>query len=263
MSFRRLFLDIETSPNEGYFWQPGRKVSIDYRAIKKERAIICVCYKWADHKEVQALTWTRGDDAPMLRKLAKVLEQADEIVTHNGDHFDLPHIRTRCLFHGIGIMHGFNSADTLKVARYRYRFNSNRLDYLAKFLGVGGKLQNPPDLWDRVVSGDRQALAEMVEYCKHDVRILEGVHGKLMTFHNAHTHIGVATGGDRLTCPHCGSLRTVSHKTLTTAAGMVKRHMRCKACSKHFNMPEGVYRGTLKMREMFAKKKANEQRGKV
>ena len=146
MAFRRLFVDIETSPNVGYFWQPGYAVNLPYQAIKKERGIITICYKWQDRKEPEALTWDRGDDKAMLTKWAKVVSGADEIVAHNGDKFDLPHIRTRCAFHGIKLPETYTQVDTLKIARYRFKFNSNRLDYLGKFLGVGGKMQTPPDL---------------------------------------------------------------------------------------------------------------------
>ena len=48
-SFKRLYLDIETSPNIGMFWESGYKKNISYDNIIKERAIICICYKWKSH----------------------------------------------------------------------------------------------------------------------------------------------------------------------------------------------------------------------
>ena len=218
--------------------------------------MICVCYKWADHKEVQSLKWDRGDDAAMLRKLATVLDQADEVVTHNGDRFDLPWIRTRALLHDISINDCFASADTLKVARHKYKFNSNRLDYLGRFLGLGTKLQNPPDLWMRVMDGEKKALDQMIAYCKQDVLLLEKVHGKLMKFAKPHSHVGAHTGGDRLSCPYCGSMNTKVNLSRYTPSGMMRRQMKCKACDHFFTVADGVYRGVLKAREKLATKEA-------
>lgn len=256
MAFKRLFLDIEVSPNEGHFWQPGPKVRLSYHNITKERAIICVCYKWADEKAVKFVAWEKGEDKALLKALAPVLEQADEVVTHNGDRFDLPWIRTRALLHGVRLNDGFASADTLKVARHKYKFNSNRLDYLGRFLGLGTKLQNPPDLWTRVMDGEKKALADMVAYCKQDVLLLEAVHGKLMHFSKPHSHVGVHTGGDRLSCPYCGSMNTKVNQSRVTPSGIQRRQIKCKACDHFFTVADGTYKAVLKAREMLATKEA-------
>lgn len=255
MAFRRLFVDIETSPNVGYFWQPGYKVVIHPDSIKKERAIICICYKWADQKNPKSLVWKNGDDGEMLRKWAKVVAGADEVVAHNGDKFDFAHIRTRCLSQGVPIQETYTQVDTLKIARYRYKFNSNRLDYLAKFMGIGGKMQTAPDLWDRVLDNKRGALKEMVDYCKRDVLMLEQVYEKLANYSKATTHVGVAADGDRLTCPHCGCIHTKVHQTRTTAVGTLRRVMTCKGCSRMWTVADGTYRSVMKVRKMMAKKK--------
>jgi len=54
---KRLFFDCEVSSNIAMVWQPGHKVSIGVESIIKERAIICICYKWESEKETHALTW--------------------------------------------------------------------------------------------------------------------------------------------------------------------------------------------------------------
>jgi len=256
MGFRRLFLDIETSPNVGYFWQSGYDLKIPYHNIKTERGIICICFKWADESKVKSLTWEKGNDKSMLKALAPVLADADEVVTHNGDRFDLPHIRTRALFHNVRINDGFASCDTLKVARHKYKFNSNRLDYLGRFLGLGTKINNPPDLWDRVMQGEKKALADMVTYCKQDVLLLEAVHGKLMEFARAKTHVGVCAGGDRLSCPHCGSVNAKLDKTRTSSVGTITRQMECKGCRRFYTVADGVYQSVLKRRKLLAEKEA-------
>lgn len=255
MAFRRLFVDIETSPNVGYFWQPGYKVSIHHAAIKEERGIITICYKWADRSEPQSLTWKNGCDKEMLRKWANIVSHADEVVAHNGDKFDFPHIRTRCLSHRIPLKETYTQVDTLKIARYRYKFNSNRLDYLGRFLGVGGKMETKSDLWDRVLNKERGALKEMVDYCKRDVLMLEQVYERLANYSKATTHVGVAADGDRLTCPHCGCTHTKVDKTNVTSVGTIRRQMTCKGCGRYWTVADGTYRSVMKLRAMMAKKK--------
>ena len=254
MAFRRLFVDIETSPNIGYFWQPGHKVSIHHAAIKHERAIICICYKWADRAKAESLTWKQGDDGDMLRKWAKIVAHADEVIAHNGDKFDFAHIRTRCLSHNIPLKETYTQVDTLKIARYRYKFNSNRLDYLGRFLGVGGKMETAPDLWDRVLNNERGALKEMTDYCKRDVLMLEQVYEKIANYSRAYTHVGVAADGDRLSCPHCGGIHTKVDKTKVTSVGTIRRQMTCKSCGRYWTVADGVYRSVMKVREMMKRK---------
>ena len=41
-----LYFDIETSANVGLFWTSGYKISIGTENIIKERAVICICYKF-------------------------------------------------------------------------------------------------------------------------------------------------------------------------------------------------------------------------
>jgi uncharacterized protein YprB with RNaseH-like and TPR domain len=140
---RRLFFDLETSPNIGLFWEAGYKKNIDYTNIIKERAIICICYKWEDDKEVHSLHWdSKQSDKSMLEKFVEVVKNAQELVAHNGDKFDLAWVRTRCLFHRIPMFPKYKTIDTLKVGRSKFKFNSNKLDYIAQYLGMGKKIKN-------------------------------------------------------------------------------------------------------------------------
>jgi hypothetical protein len=66
MKRKRLYFDIETSPNIGLFWSAGYKQKIDYSNIIKERAIICICYKWEDEKQVHSLNWDKNQSDKKL-----------------------------------------------------------------------------------------------------------------------------------------------------------------------------------------------------
>jgi DNA polymerase elongation subunit (family B)/DNA-directed RNA polymerase subunit RPC12/RpoP len=231
---KRLYFDIETSANIGFFWQSGFKLNIGPQNIIKERAIICICYKWEDEKETHSLTWdSKQNDKKMLIEFIKVLNTADETIGHNGDKFDLAWIRTRCLFHGIDMFPSYTTIDTLKVARSKFKFNSNKLNYIAQYLGIGQKIKTEFDLWkDIALKNDKVALAKMVKYCIMDVILLEKVHKILNNHIEAKTHYGVIFGEYKGTCPECGSDDLIKHSRQILASGTIKLIYKCKTCGK-------------------------------
>jgi DNA polymerase elongation subunit (family B) len=237
---RRLFFDIETSPNIGFFWQSGYKIAVPYTNIIKERAIICICYKWADTKEVHSLQWdSNQDDKQMLLDFVKIANEADELVGHNGDKYDLAWIRTRCLFHNIPMFPSYVTIDTLKQARSKFKFNSNRLDYIANFLGIGSKLETGFDLWKSIVLDDCEtSMNKMVKYCKNDVVILEKVFNHLSQYVPHKTHYGVNLYDDRNCCPECGSKNININKYRTTATGLKKVQFVCVECGKYHTVSQ-------------------------
>ena len=232
---RRLFFDIEVSPNIGLFWEAGYKKNIEYNNIIKERAIICICWKWEDDKEVQFAHWDRNQsDKALLEKFIKVANQSDELIGHNGDRFDLAWIRTRCLFHKIEIFPDYKTIDTLKISRSKFKFNSNRLNYIAGFLGIGQKIKTDYNLWkDIVLHKDKKSLEKMIKYCQKDVKLLEDVYKKLSPHIAPKTHYGVIFGQDRGSCPECGSDELRITRRLVTASGLKKVQYRCATCGKY------------------------------
>lgn len=235
MKRKRLYFDIETSPNIGLFWSAGYKQNIDYSNIIKERAIICICYKWEDDKQVYSLNWDRNQcDKKLLQEFIKVANQADELVGHNGDKFDLPWIRTRCLYHRVQLFPKYTTIDTLKLSRRQFRFNSNRLDYIASFLGIGKKIKTDFNLWkDIVLNKCEKSMAKMIDYCKQDVKLLEQVHKELRLHDTPKTHYGVILADDKRLCPECASNKVKIAKTRITALGTKHTQYQCLDCGKY------------------------------
>lgn len=232
---KRLFFDIETSPNVGLFWEAGYKKNIDYSNIIKERAIICICWKWEDQKEVEFGNWdSKQCDKKLLERFIKVANEADELIGHNGDKFDLAWIRTRCLFHEIEMFPNYKSIDTLKVSRSKFKFNSNRLNYIAQYLGIGQKIKTDYNLWkDIVLNKDKKQLAKMIKYCQMDVILLEKVYKKLSLHIEPKTHYGVRFNQDKGSCPECGSDDLIRVRKMISATGVKRIQYRCKTCGKY------------------------------
>jgi RNase P subunit RPR2 len=247
---KRLLLDIETSPNVGLFWKAGYKLNISYENILKERAIICIGYKWQGDAKTTVLTWDKGDDRKPLQKIAALLNECDEVVYHNGDRFDLPWIRGRCLKHGIIITPDIKSVDTKVIAHSKFGFNSNRLDYLAQFLGLGNKIKTEFQLWKDVMQNISKALSLMVTYCKHDVDLLEKVYLKLAPYVPHKTHFGVLFGGLKTDCPDCGSTSVQRRGTRqrATAAGTLSQRLSCNDCGRMYTVAIGTVNRENKLR---------------
>lgn len=181
---RVLLFDIESSPNVGYTW--GR---YDQNVIEfvKERQIMCFAWKWLGEREIHAFAAPMAksykknpdDNRELIVKLHEIVSQADVIIGHNIDDFDDKMSNTGFIKHGLKPPPPHRTVDTLKFARHKFRFNSNRLGDLGKFLGLGDKVRTGGfELWKECLAGNEKAWAKMVRYNKGDVRLLEKIYLK-------------------------------------------------------------------------------------
>lgn len=248
---KRLFFDIETSPMIVYSWRTGWKLNIPTDNIIEDWKIICISYKWEHESKVKNLTWDKNQcDKKMLTDFIKIMNKADECIAHNGDRFDIKKIRTRCIFHRIPMFPKYRTLDTLKKARSGFNFNSNRLDYIAKFLGVGAKLEHEGfDMWVKCLQGDKQALKDMVKYCDMDIIVLEDVYLTLQNYILNNTHTGVHDGRLKASCPSCGSEDVSLLKNAITAKGTIKRVMECNCCGYNYEISNSAWRNLLEIKQ--------------
>lgn len=243
----RLFFDIETSPNLVYSWRTGYNINIQPDNIVNERAIICISYKWEFENKVHTLVWNDGCDKELLSQFIKIANDADELIAHNGDRYDIKWIRTRCLKHRLPMLSQYKTLDTLKKAKSHFLFNSNKLDYIAQFTEVGKKLDTGGfQLWIDVMNGDKKALKKMAKYCEQDVLVLEEVYNTMSSYINHNTHFGVLDGGTKADCPKCASENVRFVTTVTTAAGTLQRIMECNTCGTDFKISNQTYNLWLK-----------------
>lgn len=240
---KRLFLDVETAPNIGFFWEAGYKKNVPYQNIVKERAIICICYKWAGEKTVHSLQWDANqNDKTMLTSFIKIMNEADEVIGQNHERFDMPWIRTRCLLHKVPMFPKYTTLDTYKKAKAGFKFNSNSLNYIASFLGLGHKSDMTFSDWVKIVlDKDAKAMIKMIKYCKKDVQLLEDVYNRMSPYFTNTIHHGVHNGHSKLSCPECMSTSHSLSKTRTTSTGLRRYQLQCKKCSKYYTVSETTY----------------------
>jgi hypothetical protein len=235
---RILFYDIETTHNITAQFDL-RDEYTPHTNILQERYVVCAAWQWLGEKKVHTVATIDDpklfkanphNDYHVIKTLHDVLSQADVIVAHNGDAFDKRYIETRILFHGLPALPPIASIDTYKVAKSRFKFNSNRLDYLGKFLGFGGKKDTPAGLWLEVLKGNAKAIQVMVDYNKRDVTLLRDIFLKLRPYMSNHINRELFSG---LGCPRCGSHK-IQSRGFHRAISKVYRRFQCQTCSGWF-----------------------------
>ena len=242
---KRLFYDIETSYNVVKSWRIGYNLNINSEDILQEKAIITIAYKWASEENVEVLTWDKGDDNKLIREFVKVMAEADELVGHNVDRFDTKFIMARALKHEISVLPKYQSTDTLKLAKKHFLLNSNKLDYIAQYLGIGSKTKHRGmAMWDDIIlRNDKKALEEMIEYNIQDVLLTEEVYNKLMDYSLPKVNHTAKQGGSKHCCPNCGSDKASLLKTYVAPSGTKTRLMTCDnlKCETNFTISDTNY----------------------
>lgn len=237
---RIVLWDIETTHNLAAVFKLFGDDYINPENIVQERYIVCAAWKMLGEKKVDAVSTLDNaklykadphNDLHVCRVLHSVLSRADVLVAHNGDKYDIKFTEARMLYHGLSPLPPVVKIDTLKVAKDRFLFNANRLDYLGAFLKVGRKKPTTGGLWLRVLQGDRAAIREMVTYNKQDVELLERVFIKLRPY--VANHISRQLFGQTVGCPRCGSSK-VQSRGVHRATTREYQRFQCQACGGWF-----------------------------
>lgn len=212
--------------------------------IMQEQFIFSIAYKWLGDKKTkcislldfpQAFKKDHTNDYHVVKAFREVLMEADIIVHHNGDHFDLKKFNTALLRHGLDPLPYIPSVDTYKVAKRHFNLPSKKLNYLATMLGIGSKIDTDNKLWLKCLAGDKKSLKEMVRYNKGDIHpTLEGVYLKLRPFMDRHPNIALITETDERVCPVCGSNHVQKRGSYKTRVSKFVRYqcMDCKSWSR-------------------------------
>jgi DNA polymerase elongation subunit (family B) len=225
-----LLFDIETSPNVGYVWGKYDQNVIDY---KSEWELLCFAYKWYGEKEIKCIArpdFKDKTDKSITKALWKLIDEADILIAHNGDEFDIKKATAKFIEHGLVPPRPSRSVDTKKVAKRYFKFNSNKLDDLGKLLGVGRKVKTGGfDLWLGCMAGKKSSWRDMIKYNKQDIALLERVYNKLLPWTDNHPNVSHIAGRPD-GCPKCGSARLKSHGFRKTQTAVYVRY-RCVDCN--------------------------------
>ena len=204
-----LLIDIETSPMEVLVWGLYKqRISPDN--IIKEWSILSWAAKWLFDDKIMSDVVTSKEafnrtDERIIKKLWKLLDEADIIIAHNAKKFDECKMKARFILNDLQPTLPYQVIDTLIESRKHFAFSSHKLDYLNSLFNLTRKIKTSYSLWKRCINNDKTALKEMEEYNKGDIVALEELYLKLRPWMNSHPNIGLYVDGKGKKCARCGS----------------------------------------------------------
>lgn len=236
---KELFIDIETLPNRGYFFDvfSDRGIPLDF--IENAKSICTLAYKFAGEQAPTVLIAHEPyNDKALLAEFVQIAVQADYIIAHFGDGFDMPFIEGRLFANGLPALPPVATIDTYKLARNKFKktLNSNKLDHLAKICGLQGKNKTTAMLWVKCAQGDLDAIKEMAEYNAQDIEVLEAVYNKLKVNVKSKRNANIIYNDNVLRCKTCDS-DDLELKGYELKASNFHHRYQCRPCGAWTTTP--------------------------
>ncbi len=233
-----LVFDIETSPLMAYVWQSqvwNAQISLD--KVISEWFMLTWSAKWLFSNKIMSARLTGKeakdeDDSRIVKEFWSLLDEADIVIAHNGDRFDVPNMNTRFLVNGLSPTSPYQSIDTVKIARRQFGFTHNNLNALARVFGFEAKIDTDFELWKRCLDGNEEALKYMETYNIHDVELLEEVYMKLRPWVKSHPSLALYSEIEDQMCPNCGNTELEQDGHYYTSVGKYRTH-KCNKCGSY------------------------------
>lgn len=226
---KTLILDIETTPHLAHVWGLWQQ-NVGLNQLVKPTEVLCWGAKWHGKKEfLFGGGATKREKKAGIVQVHRLLDEADAVVTYNGDRFDLPHLNREFLEAGMAPPSPYARIDLLKIARTKFRFASNKLAHVAHTLGIGDKGDTGGhELWIKCMAGDPKAWVTMKKYNLQDVRLTEQLYDKLVPWATNHPNVALIDGKPEA-CPNCGNDNLHARGYAFTKLTQYKRY-RCNDC---------------------------------
>lgn len=218
-----LMYDVEWKPATAYVWKMWDE-NISPDQLLDPGGLMCFSAVWEGSKDVIfSSEWDDGHQG-MVEKLHALFEEADAVITYNGDKYDIPKSMGEFLLAGLAPPPPPTSIDLLKTVK-KMGFVMNRLAYIAPLLRIGGKVKHEGfSLWKDVMNGDEKAQRKMEKYCKKDTLLLVDLYAKIKPFIRNHPFIG-----NRGACGACNGTTLHSRGYRRTKTFRIQR-LQCQTC---------------------------------
>lgn len=226
---KTLIWDIENSPVLAWTWGLWDQ-NIGINMVVKPMETLCFAARWyEDPKMLFYSSYHDGKDA-MIQAAHALLDEADAVISWNGIRHDSPHLHREFLQADMPPPSPYQDIDLLSTSRKRFKFESNKLDYVAQKLGLGKKAEHEGfDLWLKCMDGDEAAWGRMKRYNIQDVRLTTAVYDKFKPWIKTHPSYGSHNAED--SCPNCGSKKLIMEGLAYTQTGQYQR-WHCADCGR-------------------------------
>lgn len=223
-----LHLDIEVAPSTVHAWGLFN-VNVGINQIMESSYTLCYAAKWHGSKEILFDSIYINKPEKMLAKLHALIDEADAICTYNGKNFDMKILHKDFLLYDLPPPAPYKNIDLLQVMRKKFKFVSNKLDFISQALNLGKKEKHQGhQLWIDCMNNDPKAWSIMEKYNKQDVKLLEKLYVKILPWISAHPNRNLYDGTEH-NCPNCGSNKLQRRGTSHALAGSYQR-WQCQGC---------------------------------
>ena len=225
-------MDIETAPAKAYVWGLFG-VNIGINQIVEPGSTLCFAAKWLGEKEMVFKSVHHDNFDYMLATIYKLLDEADAVIHYNGVKFDIPVLNREFVAKGWAPPAPFVDIDLYRTVRSRFKFLSNKLDFVAQqLLGDQKEQHKGMGLWTGCMNGVEADWDMMKKYNIQDVALLEKLYVKLLPWIQPHPNHGLYNAaGDKLVCPNCGGIHLNARGFYNTQTMRYQRYQ-CKDCGK-------------------------------
>lgn len=225
-----LAIDIETAPHTAHVWGLFKQ-TVSLSQLQETGRVLCLAWKWIGEPDGVSFVSERMGRNKMLSKAHELLSEADIVVSYNGKKFDIPTLNKEFLEAGFDPPAPYKQVDLYQTARRQFRFASNKMDHLAKTLGLRTKVRHSGhELWVRCMAGDSKAWAKMERYNKRDVVILDKLYHRMLPWIVSHPNVALYTdAGEHSVCPSCGSTKLHKRGMAHSKTHTYQRYQ-CNSC---------------------------------
>ena len=224
-----LLLDIETAPNRTYTWGLWNQ-NIAPSQIEEPGYTLCWAAKWLGKSRMHYASLFKDGKEAMLEEIYDMLDLADVVIHYNGKKFDIPILNQEFLSLGWAPPSPIIQIDLLRVVRSNFKLQSNKLSYVAHYLGLGGKLPHKGmELWRECMNMVPSAWKTMEAYNKQDVTLLEKLYARLIPWIRNHPNYGLFINAKEKICPNCGS-NSLQKRGKAYTNTLTYQRYRCNAC---------------------------------
>jgi uncharacterized protein YprB with RNaseH-like and TPR domain len=146
-----LILDIETAPISAYVWGIWQQ-NVGTHQIQSDWFCLTWAAKWLFEDKVYSgklkpKEATNQNDKRIIEGIWALVNEADIVIAHNGQKFDMPRLNSRFILNGLQPPLPYQIIDTLLHIRRQFGFTSNKLDYVNKLLNLERKKETSFELW--------------------------------------------------------------------------------------------------------------------
>lgn len=231
MTFKLGFWDIEMAPAVAHVWGMFDQ-NVGIPQVIAAPYMLSFAWRWYGSKTVHFYSVHHNGREEMVKALYEFMNEADAIVSWNGAGFDTPHANREFKALGMTPPSTPKEIDLMRTARSQFRFLSNKLDWVAQYLGIGKK--NPTgghQLWVDCMNGDEAAWRKMRTYNKQDVNLLVEIYEHFKPWIKNHPNLNLYVEGDG--CPNCHSENFQKRGFARTGVSKFQQYQ-CMDCGKWF-----------------------------